>query len=57
MINADNYTYKEKENSIELKAKKPNNKGFIVNISFSKDEKEHEESIEAIKEFFVREVL
>lgn len=56
-LNKDSYTYIENNDSIILKAKKPDKDGFIINISFTKDEKEHEESMKAIKEFFIREIF
>jgi hypothetical protein len=51
------YTYIETNESVTINSKKPNKKGFIVNVSFTKNQNEHDESISAIKEFFVREVL
>jgi hypothetical protein len=58
MLDLENeFTRSETENTIDFKAKKPNENGIIISISFTKDEDEHKEAIEAIKEFFVIEVF
>jgi hypothetical protein len=57
MLNLDDYIYSETEESIILTSKEPDNDGFTFSITFTKDEKEHEESLEAIKDFFIREIL
>lgn len=51
------YTRTETEDTILYKTNKPNKNGFIINVTFTKNQKEHEESIEAIEQFFIREVL
>lgn len=57
MFKHNEYDVIESEDSTTFKAKKPNERGFTHTISFTKDPKEHEEAMEAIKEFFIREVL
>lgn len=47
----------ETEESIFLNATKPDDDGFIINITYSKNPEEHEEAMEAIKQFFIREIL
>ncbi|MFD0827599.1 hypothetical protein ACT8ZR_18385 [Neobacillus sp. M.A.Huq-85] len=47
----------ETEDSIILKAKRRNEDGFLINITFTKNQEEHEEAMEAIEEFFIREIL
>jgi hypothetical protein len=57
IISKGDFTIAETDNVITYKATKPNNKGFKINISFTKNQDEHEESMEAIEQFFIREVL
>jgi hypothetical protein len=57
MLNLDDYIYSETEESIILTSKEPDKDGFTFSIAFTKDEKEHEESMKAIKDFFIREIL
>jgi hypothetical protein len=57
MLNLDDYIYSETEESIILTSKEPDNDGFTFSISFTKNEQEHEESMKAIKDFFIREIL
>ncbi|MEC1772311.1 hypothetical protein [Schinkia azotoformans] len=53
----EDYDYTETEDETIFEAKKPNKDGFIVNVSFTKDKDEHKESMDAIKEFFMKEIL
>jgi hypothetical protein len=57
MLNLDDYIYSETEESIILTSKEPDKDGFTFSISFTKNEQEHEESMKAIKDFFIREIL
>jgi hypothetical protein len=57
MVNLNDYKYQENEESIILTSKEPDEDGFTFSITFTKDEKENEESLKAIKEFFIREIL
>jgi hypothetical protein len=57
MLNLNDYKFSETEESIILTSKEPDKNGFTYNITFTKDETEHEESLKAIKEFFIREIL
>ncbi len=53
----EDYECTETEDETILKAKKPNKDGFKITISFTKDENEQKGSGDAIKEFFIKEVL
>jgi hypothetical protein len=57
MFKEEGYTYIETDEDITIKPKKPNERGFIVNVSYTKNQEEHEEAMEAIKEFFIREIF
>jgi hypothetical protein len=57
MISPDTHTYTETENEYKFNAKQYNKDGFKINISFTKNKEEHDESIKVIKEFFVREIF
>jgi hypothetical protein len=57
LFSEEDYIRIETDEDITIKPKKPNKDGFIVNVSYTKNQKEHEEAMEAIKDFFVREVL
>jgi hypothetical protein len=57
IIDGIEYTITEDENWTHLRTTQKNEDGFIVNISFTKDDKEDQEAYEAVKEFFIREIL
>jgi hypothetical protein len=57
MFNSDNYIITETEECITYKSKEKNKDGFRITVSFTKDPKKHEESMKAIKEFFLREIF
>lgn len=50
------YTINDNDQYTTLKTEK-NSDGFKVTLNFSKDTEKHERSMEAIKEFYVREIL
>jgi hypothetical protein len=57
IIDGIEYTITEDEKWTHLRTTQKNEDGFIVNISFTKDDKEDQEAYEAVKEFFIREIL
>jgi hypothetical protein len=57
LFSEEDYIRIETEDETQFIAKKPNERGFIVNVSYTKNQEEHEEAMESIKEFFIREIL
>jgi hypothetical protein len=57
MYNGQKYLYSEDEQSVYLNAIDNDEDGFKINLTFTKDQKEHDESIKVIKEFFIKEIL
>ena len=58
MLDLENdFTCTETETNVHFISKKPNKNGFKFEITFTKDKDEHKESMDAIKEFFIREIF
>ncbi|MFD2679632.1 hypothetical protein [Bacillus seohaeanensis] len=57
MFKEEDYIHIETEDETQFIAKKPDEDGFIINVSYTKSQEKHEEAMEAIKKFFVRETL
>ena len=47
----------KRKDSVIFKAIKPNERGFFINLTFTKNQEEHDKAMEAIKQFFIREIL
>jgi hypothetical protein len=57
IFNGIEYLYFKDEKNVYLRTDQKNKDGFIIDITISRDEKENQEAYEAVKEFFIREIL
>ncbi|MEK4922413.1 hypothetical protein MKX78_10875 [Cytobacillus sp. FSL R5-0569] len=57
MIDFSKYHITKTEDFVKLVSIEPNKDGFIIEATFTRDEEEHKEAVEAIREFFIREIF
>ncbi|MEK4922414.1 hypothetical protein MKX78_10880 [Cytobacillus sp. FSL R5-0569] len=57
MIDFSKYHINITEEEVKLTAKERNENGFLIHVSFGRDEEKGKDAVEAIEDFFIREIF